>query len=252
METEELLTKRFRELAEKCYQNSQYTFTGFLSLADMTCFYQMEKELSYVPYTIWGGSELCERVMVRFGNEEQLGYVEEFPIVCLQVKPLAAKFADQLTHRDFLGAIMNLGIERSTIGDIFIVENIGYIFCADKIADYLVENLGSVKHTSILCTKLQEIPELANGEKHETTIQISSERIDGVLAKVYKLSRSEAIALFAQKKVFINGRLCENNSRSLKEAEIVSVRGYGKFAYLKCCGLSKKGKLNANILIYGN
>ena len=108
MDTEELLKKRFRELARKCYQQNQYTFTGFLSLADLSCFYETEKEISYVPYTIWGGSDLCERVMIRFGSEEELGYEEEFPIVCIEVKPLAAKFADELTHRDFLGALMNL------------------------------------------------------------------------------------------------------------------------------------------------
>lgn len=252
METEELLLKRFRELAAKCYQNSQYTFTSFLSMGDMAGFYQIEKELSYVPYTVWGGSELCERVMVRFGSEEQLGYTEEFPIVCLQVKPLAAKFADPLTHRDFLGAIMNLGIERSTVGDIFILDNIGYIFCMEKIAPFLMENLSSVKHTSIICSQVKEVPALQEGEKQEIIIQIASERIDGVIAKVYKLSRSEAIELFAQKKVFVNGRLCESNSRLLKEADRVSTRGCGKFEYLGSGGLSKKGKLNARILLYGN
>ena len=75
METEELLKKRFQELGQKCYQNNQYTFTGFLSPADLSCFYEVERDLSYVSYTIWGGSELCERVMILFVNEEELGYV---------------------------------------------------------------------------------------------------------------------------------------------------------------------------------
>lgn len=74
MEAEELLKKRLRELARKCYQNNQYTFTGFLGPADMECFYGLERELSYVPYKIWGGSEFCERAMLRFGGEQELGY----------------------------------------------------------------------------------------------------------------------------------------------------------------------------------
>lgn len=251
METEELLKKRFRELARKSYQNNQFTFTVFLSLADMACFYELEKELSYVPYKAFGGSEMCERVMIRFGSEEELGYLEEFPITCIEAKPLAAKFADTLTHRDFLGALMNLGIERSTLGDIFVEDNAGYIFCMDSMADFIVENLGKVKHTSVLCRKAEKIPEFAEKDRREVKIQISSERVDGVVAKVYRLSREEALSFFRQKKVFINGRLCENNSCQLKKDDVVSVRGCGKFEYSGEQGVSKKGKINAVVVCYG-
>lgn len=251
METEELLKKRFRELGEKCYRNNQYTFTGFLSPADLACFYEMERELSHVPYTVWGGSELCERVMIRFGSEEELGYVEEFPITCILAKPLSLKFADNLTHRDFLGALMNLGIERSTLGDILLVENTAYIFCLTSMAEFIMENLSKVKHTSVLCERAKAVPALTDKDKQEVKIQISSERIDAVVSKVYRLSRSEAIELFRQKKVFVNGRQCENNSQSLKNGDIVSVRGNGKFEYSGTQNMSKKGKMNATVLCYG-
>lgn len=251
METDELLKKRFRELARKCYQNNQYTFTGFLSLADLACFYDMEKELSFVPYKIWGGSEFCERAIVRFGGMEELGYEEEFPIACIEVKPLAVKFADALTHRDFLGALMNLGIERSTLGDIWLKENSGYIFCLEGMADFIIENLGKIKHTSVKCSRAKEMPALPDLDRQELKIQISSERIDGVLSKVYRLSRSEAVELFRQKKVFVGGRFCENNSQLLKKGDIISARGYGKFEYLGQQNISKKGKINASVMCYG-
>lgn len=251
METEELLKKRFRELAEKCYQNNQYTFTGFLALADAACFYEMERELSYIPYTVWGGSELCERVVIRFGSEEQLGYAEEFPIKCIQIKPLAVKFADDLTHRDFLGALMNLGIERSILGDILIDGKVAYLFCVESMADFIIENLVKVKHTSVMCSMADKVPELTDKDKKEVTIQISSERIDGVVSKVYHLSRSETVEIFRQKKIFVNGRLCENNSQMLKDGDAVSVRGYGKFQFSGKMGVSKKGKINATVLCYG-
>ncbi len=251
METEELLKKRFRDLARKCYDKNQYTFTGFLALADQACFYDMEKELSYVPHKVFGGSELCERVMVRFGSEDELGYEEEFPIACIEAKPLAAKFADDLTHRDFLGALMNLGIERSTLGDIWLRENTGYIFCTQGMADFIIENLNKIKHTSVRCGRAKEIPDSSDLDRTELKIQISSERIDGVLAKVYRLSRSEAIELFRQKKVFVGGRFCENNSQILRKGDIISVRGYGKFEYLGQQGVSKKGKIHATVMCYG-
>lgn len=200
METEELLKKRFRELGEKCYQNNQYTFTGFLSPADLSCFYEVERELSYVPYTIWGGSEFCERVMIRFGSEETLGYVEEFPISCIQIRPLSLKFADELTHRDFLGALMNLGIERSTLGDILLIENAAFLFCMESMAEFIIENLSKVKHTSVFCERAKEVPFFSGKEKKEIKIQISSPRIDAVISKVYKLSRSEQLTFSGRKK----------------------------------------------------
>lgn len=251
MEAEELLKKRLRELARKCYQNNQYTFTNFLSPADMECFYELERELSHVPYKVWGGSEFCERALIRFGGEEELGYEEEFPIACIQARPLAAKFADALTHRDFLGALMNLGIERSTLGDIWLVDNVGYLFCLESMADFIIENLGKVKHTSILCSRTEAIPDFAGTDQQEVKIQVSSGRIDAVLAKVHKLSRSGALELFRQKKVLLNGRICENNSVLLTAGDRVSARGYGRFDYLGEQGLSKKGKTNALVIYYG-
>ena len=62
----------------------------------------------------------------------------------------------------------------------------------------------------------------------DINIQIASERIDGVIAKVYKLSRSDSAALFLQKRIFVNGRQCENNSHMLKDGDQISVRGYTK------------------------
>ena len=75
--------------------------------------------------------------MLRFGSEETLGYEEAFPISCVVIRPSAPKFAEELTHRDFLGALMNLGIERDVLGDIIVRGAVGYVFCEDAMADYL-------------------------------------------------------------------------------------------------------------------
>ncbi len=251
METEGLLKKRFREMARKSYQNNQYTYTGFLSLADMACFYEIEKELAYIPYKVWGGSELCERVMLRFGDEEVFGYEEGFPIACIKAEPLSIKFAEALTHRDFLGALMNLGIDRSTLGDIFIEGSTGYIFCVEDMAGFIMENFSKVKHTPISCSRVEHPPLSVEKDRQEVKLQLSSERLDGVASKLLGLSRSDSIELFRQKKVFVNGRQCENNSRLLKSGDVVSVRGYGKFEYLGQQGMSRKGKINAAVMLYG-
>lgn len=251
MQPDNLLKSRFKDLAQKSYQSNVYTFTGFLSLAELADFYAMERELSFVPYTLSGGYQGAERAMLRFGSEELFGYTEEFPIVCLKIEPLLQKFADDLNHRDFLGALMNLGIERSTLGDILLKETTGYLFCTETIAPFILEQLTKIKHTNVKCTRTIEIPAEKEEDLEEVKIQIMSERIDGVIARVYRFSRSESAEQFRQKKIFVNGRLCENNSYLLKEKDTVTVRGYGKFIFAGNKNYSKKGKMNAVVLLYG-
>ena len=251
MEADELLKKRITELAEKAYQNNIYTFSSFLGMSELSDYYGMKRELSFVPGEVFGGYDGAERCMIRFGSEELFGYEEGFPIACLKIRPLMQKFADDLGHRDFLGALMNLGIERSTLGDIILKDNVGYLFCTETIAPFIIENLTKVKHTSVLCEETTELPPIGKEDLSEVKIQIPSERIDSVVAKVYHFSRSESVEYFRQKKIFVNGRLCENNSYFLKPADVVTVRGCGKFIFEGAAGLSKKGKLNATVLIYG-
>ena len=89
MDAEEtLFRKRLTELADKSYNNSQYLFTNFLSMAEQNTYFSMERELSYVPVTLFGGTGDCERVMLRFGSEELCGYEEAFPIVCMKIEPV--------------------------------------------------------------------------------------------------------------------------------------------------------------------
>ena len=131
MKQDEGLKKRFIELANKSYNQGIYTFTEFLGLNEQSIFSEIEKEIRHVGISKYGGTNDAERIMIRFGNEEEFGYIVDYPVVCLCIKPLMQKFADELNHRDFLGALMNLGIAREKLGDIIIHENEGYIFCEE-------------------------------------------------------------------------------------------------------------------------
>ena len=247
---EEFLQKRFVDLANQSYRNNIYTFTGFLSASEQDLFFRTLPQIGQISYTLFGGVEGCERQMLRFGSEDQLGYEEEFPICCVEIRPSAPKFADKLSHRDFLGALMNLGIERSTLGDIFIVDKTGYVFCHEKVADYMLANVDRIRHTSVKCKLLRKAPEAVKPTLKEEHLIISSERLDVVVAKLFHLSRSQSLLLFREKKVFVNGRCMENNSGVCKAGDVVSVRGYGKFIYGGCIHETKKGNLNITLERY--
>ncbi len=244
------LKNRFRDLADRAFSQNMFTFTGFLGLSEQDVFWQMERELSYADCTLYGGAEETERKVVRFGNEEELGYEAPFPIVCIHVAPLAAKFADALSHRDFLGALMNLGIDRSTVGDIRVGDREAYLFCLDAVAEFICENLRQVKHTNVRCGLVDAAAEVPEEEPERVVIQAVSLRADAVIAKVYNKSRESCLELFRAQKVYVDGRLCENNSRQLKAGETVNARGYGKFRLVGDARETRKGKLSQEILVY--
>lgn len=245
------LKNRLLELAEKSYSRGIYTYTPFLGLSEQQVFHALSKEVSYAGYGMDGGASICERKIIRFGSPDNLGYDEPYPITGLEILPITPKFADKLTHRDFLGAIMNLGIERSTVGDIFIQENGAILFCQENIAQYIIDNLNQVKHTNIKCLIPEGEVTLKGAEPRTVSITVSSVRIDGVIAKIYNISRNNSQELFRTGKIFVNGILVENTSYQLKESDAVTVRGYGKFLYYGQTGTSKKGKDRVEVGIFG-
>ena len=241
MNEDEKITHRFADLAATCYEKGRYTYTDFLGVAEYDLFLRAARDFSYVPYTVFGGTEGCERVVVRFGDEESLGYVGDFPIACLSVSPVSAKFAEPLSHRDCLGALMNLGIKRECLGDILQTEEGIFLFCLEKIASYLCENLTRIRHTDVRVSPASP-PASACARTEELRLSVASLRADGVIAHAYLLSRADAAALFAAHRVFINGRATESVSAELHEGDLVTVRGFGRFRFGGAVGTSKKGK----------
>lgn len=237
------IKNRFRELANRSFQENRYTYTGFLNQSELEEFFEIERELSFVPIKIFQN-------IVRFGGPETTGYTEDFPVKIIKAEPLIYKFADDLTHRDFLGALMSLGIERDVIGEILVKDKTGYVFCSEKIAAYIYENLTKIRHTQIKTTILNGLPEEIHPEMETFILTVSSLRLDVIIGKAYNLSRSQSLELFRTKKIFLNSKTKENPDIIVKENDIVSVRGYGKFIFKEVKGLNKKGKFNIVIEKY--
>lgn len=244
---------RLRELAGKASGQCVFTFTAFLGLSEQEAFWKIEPELRSAGYTLSGGREGAERKVIRFGDSEELGYETPFPIACIHVKPLRLQFAQQLSHRDFLGALMNLGIERDTIGDIVVGDREGCFFCLEPVAEFVCQNLSQISHTHVSCeiaSPGEEILLIGHDEPERIKVQVASVRLDAVLARVYGKSRGECQEWISGGKVYVDGRLCENPARALKEGESVNARGYGKFVFLGERGSTRKGKLSVEAAVY--
>ena len=242
----QILKNRFKELSTRSQNRNIYTYSDFLNMHEQTLLHQ---EIKF-GFTLYGGYEDAERKIVCFGNENDFGYSPQPPLAILLVAPLSAKFSDDLTHRDFLGSILGLGIKRETLGDIIISNNKGYVICLDSIAPYIIDNLTKVRHTSVYCEKCDSLPTDALPEPTEKMVIVSSLRLDGIISAVYNLSRSKSSALIDGERVFINGKLTTNNSIPLKENDIISVRGQGRFRFKEISGDTRKGRIRILCEVY--
>lgn len=250
MTEDKIVKARLTDLAKTAYNQNIYTYSTFLSLEEQSLLNEIEDDIAYIHHTLWGGNELAERQVIEFGSVDEFGYEGHFPITLIKITPLLAKFSDDLNHRDFLGALMNLGIERNVLGDIMIKDNTAYVFCLEKIADFICDNLTKVKHTNVKC----EISELDIPALTPTLIDeefpVASLRIDGIIASLIKCSRKEALSLFEEKRVTLNGKVTGRNSTLLKDGDVFSVRGYGKFIFDHAGGSTRKGKIYVHIKKY--
>ncbi len=242
----QIFKNRIKELAERSKNRGIYSYSDFLNLYEQTVLYETIK----YGYTLQGGFPDAERKIACFGDEKEFCYPPEPPIAIICIEPLSAKFSDTLTHRDFLGSLVGLGIKRETLGDIIIKDNKGYLFCLESISEFIINNLTKVKHTSVSCSLCNELPKSALPEPKEQVIIVSSLRLDVAISSVYDLSRSKSAALIDGEKVFINGKLTNSTSKNIEIGETISVRGYGRFRYIDILGGTKKGRTRILCQIY--
>ena len=238
----EILTAKIKDLDRLASQRNITKSTRFLSLSEQSVLHSLEKELCGKHF-LYGGHENCDRAVciwpADYESEEECREI----VRLVKVSPINRRFSDELTHRDFLGALMNLGIERDLTGDILVDENTGYVFCLKEAAGLITGELMSEKHTSVVCVEIPAEDFNLQPKFRELRINVASERLDAVIAAVYKLSRSEAEELIASEKVFAGGISAKSNSARLKEGTRVSVRGKGKFIFDGIENETKKGRL---------
>lgn len=238
------IEKRFSELANRADERCYTTFSDFLNMEEESVLSALKFNTNY---KLFGGYDMAERCIAAFGDNCEYA---EFPISVIKIEPVAPRFADKLSHRDFLGSLMGLGIKREVLGDIVISNNIGWLFCLDTIAEYIADNLDKVKHTSVKCSVVDALPPNALSKPEEKQFIVASERLDAIAAAAYNLSRNSVKELFTSRRIYVNSRLCENFSYTLKENDIISVRGFGRIAYGGVLGKTKKSRLIINVRVY--
>lgn len=238
---EELLKKRLIELSNQAYSRDIVVYSDFLNLNELNILHTIPKNMFPAKYETYGGYHLAERQMAVF-LPDALYYEYVYPVQLIEVTPVNRRFAEELTHRDYLGALMNLGIERCKLGDIIIDDKTTVILAKDEIADYIMDNLTRIRHTSVN-TQKKNAMELSYIPKYELLKgTVPSVRLDTVLSVAYPVSRSKLTAYIEAGRVFVNGKLITSNGYHLKNGDIISVRGLGRILFDEIISETKKGR----------
>ncbi len=250
MDETALVQRKILNAANRAYEQNIYTYTSFLGLGELAVYAAMEKSLSFMPHESFGGSPACERQIIRFGSAELFGYEAGYPIRLIFIQPLSCKFSETLTHRDYLGALVNTGIDRGLLGDILVRSTGAYVFCMEHIADFLAGSLDNVKHTRVKCTCCDTLPDSIKPVLLPVDVIAASPRLDAVVASLTRQSRSSVLELFSQKKIYVNGRCAENNSSQLKPNDVLVIRGNGKYIFSGCGSQTRKGRICLHLQKY--
>ncbi len=239
--------KRFCELAERAAARDCTVYSDFLGMQEISELAEMRLS---APVALWGGFDGAERAVACFGDREYFPDNKDYHIKILLIEPVNKKFSDELSHRDFLGSLLGLGLRREMLGDILISANCGYLFCMDTVSEYITENLETVRRTTVRCREIEEIPISAVSEPEETELVVSSCRLDVLISAVYKLSRSQSQQLFLREKVFVNGAVKQSASFVPNEDDKISVRGFGRFIFGGELRSTKKGRTVIRVKIF--
>lgn len=227
--TKDVTLRHLLDLCRKNEKTGLWQYSAFLSPAEQDDWLR-SPEAARFPFLLAGGYEGAERRVLAAGSEAEQG-PPEIPIRVVAVKPKSEKYAEELTHRDYLGAVLGLGIERSLVGDILVRDKRAWLFCLASAADMIAASLTQVGRTSVAAeAAAPDVPEL-RPVFVSLRLNVASERLDAVAAAFAGLSRGQAEKLFGAEKVFVNGRMAADRSGKLKEGDILTVRGFGKAVY---------------------
>lgn len=198
-------------------------------------------------YCFMGGYPYAERNVLVFGYDE--AYMES-PIRVLKIT-VKTGIGKDLTHRDFLGALLGLGLKRETIGDIVLKSFGAYVMVTEELSDFISCHLmGIGRYQNI---EVEEIPfnemEIEAPKFKECLTTVSSLRVDAIFAAAFNLSRGDVTKYLQNDKGKLNG-VSVKTSQLMKVGDVGTLRGYGKIRLAAVNGVTKKDRIHITVEKY--
>ena len=243
---DQMLSAELRDKLRQCERRGMPTHSGFLTpaevnLAESFCIAQK------ACFRLDGGYEDAERRICIFMPEpDEPGLAEDDPLAVLRIN--APKQGRELTHRDYLGAILGLGVQRSVIGDIIVREDGADAVILKEMAGFFEMDLASVGRTEVsvsICGR--EVLRAAEQKTEQIRDAVASLRLDSICAGAFRLARGKAQEAIRQGLVSVNGRQCLKPDAEVSENDRISFRGKGKAILSQIGSRTRKDRIAVTI-----
>lgn len=240
----DLKNKMFRiiDKANGSLKNYDVRFSDFLNPFEVESAKAILNANDDLKYTVDGGYDESERKIVFiypfYMDYEDINETLRF----IQIEG-NFKFKS-ISHKDYLGSLLSLGIKREKIGDIIIRENFCQVIVTFDICDFILMNLEKVARNNVKLKEISRKEVVYNPPNYkEINFTVSSSRIDCIISGLYNISRQESAKLISNEKVQVNYEKITSCSKEIKSESLISVRGKGRSQINNIGSLTKKGKV---------
>ncbi|MBQ4340720.1 MAG: RNA-binding protein [Firmicutes bacterium] len=248
MDEDKLLIAGIEDKREQCEERYMITNTAFLDVRQRSVAEIHLKKCTAKNWVFRGGYPQAERCILMFLPE----YVDEDeagPLSAVRInKP---QKAGDLSHRDYLGALMGLGIKRECIGDILVRSGGADIIVLEEICDYILLNFSKAGRVYLEAEKISlneiRVPEQKFREKIDT---VASLRLDNIISSAFNVPRTTAAAAIKSGLIFVGNIQTEKADLQIKEGDVIAYRGKGKCCLAEIGGKSRKDRQYIRINIY--
>lgn len=238
----DLKNKMFKVIdkANVCIKKHEILQTDFLNPYEIKNAISILNSNSDMKYKIDGGYEESERSVICIYPY----YIEDIETDISFLKIEGNFKFKSVSHKDYLGSILGLGIKREKIGDIIIHDNFCQVVVSSDICNFVLFNLEKVSKNNVLVSKIQREDLIKSDLSYkEVSSTISSDRLDCIISSIYNLSRQESSKLIENEKVYVDYEKITQSSKVINNNSMISVKGKGRFIITELGDITKKGKL---------
>jgi len=239
IDSDKLVIARLEDAIRMAETKSIPSFLGFLNSYEFSvCKSMLDK--NHIKYIFSGGFNDAERVYISILPDWADDV--EFPFTALKFE---YKSIYSLSHRDFLGTLMSLGIERDKVGDIIVNSGEAFAFVSNKIAPFCIENITKVGGVGVKVS-IFDGEVCSNTDFEIISKTVASDRADCVVGAICNFSREKAKEFILSGNLIVNHIVCESISKTICTDDVLSIRKFGKFVVLS---IDEKTRKDRNKLI---
>lgn len=222
-------------------------YTDFLDMYQVSLVENFLRKIKFQNYQLYGGYEYAERkILIIYPekyNEKMLEKNYNKMLRIIRIK-LPEKEYGNYFHRNYLGGIVKLGLKREKVGDIIVSNEGADIITVDDFSGILKQQLPSLTRFESSIITIEDIQNLRKREikTEQINIIVPSLRLDNFVSDLAKTSRSKAVQIINQERVFVNGQNETKASKQLKLNDIITIRGKGRYVIKEFSGTTRSGR----------